>query len=275
MCTIDGCGPQKPMPPINLSGSDRRAFLAGAISLPLATVLAFPDLAKAQSANLADVRIATPSGGEALGVIAMPAKLPAPTVVLIHEWWGLNDQIKAVAAELANLGYIALAIDLFGGEVATTGAGARALIGAMDSGAATEQLATAIGYLRGLDGSNGKVGTVGWCFGGGWSLNASIAAPVDATVIYYGRVTPPASDLQNLAGPVLGHFATQDGFINRDMVGGFESEMAKAGKTDALEVHWYDAHHAFANPTGSRYDEEDAALAWERTIEFFAKNLKV
>ena len=94
-------------------------------------------------------------------MIAMPASLPAPTVVLIHEWWGLNDQIKAVAAEFAKLGYVALAIDLYDGEVATTGESARALVGKLDNGAATEQLATAIGYLRTLDGSNGKVGTVG------------------------------------------------------------------------------------------------------------------
>ena len=274
MCTIDGCGPQKPMPPITLAETDRRAFLAGAISLPLATVLAFPELAHAQAAGLRDITIPTPGGGLARGVIAMPAILPAPTVMLIHEWWGLNDQIKAVAAEFANLGYIALAIDLYEGKVATTGSGARALIGKMDNRAATEQLATAVNYLRSVDGSNGKVGTVGWCFGGGWSLNASIAAPVDATVIYYGRVTRPASDLGNLAGPVMGHFGTLDTSINAAMVDGFASEMAKAGKRRKLTVHWYEAHHAFANPTGSRYDEADASLAWRRTLEFYAKHLR-
>ena len=273
MCTIDGCGPQKKMPPIKVSQNDRRAFIAGAIGLPLATVLAFPELAQAQVASLSDVTIPTPSGGTARGMIAMPASLPAPTVVLIHEWWGLNDQIKAVAAEFAKLGYVALAIDLYDGEVATTGESARALVGKLDNGAATEQLATAIGYLRTLDGSNGKVGTVGWCFGGAWSLNASIAAPVDATVIYYGRVTRPAADLGNISGPVMGHFGTQDNFINAEMVDGFTAEMGKIGKAGDLTVHWYDANHAFANPSGARYDQADAALAWRRTLEFCAKHL--
>jgi len=273
MCTIDSCGPQKAIPAIELPETDRRAFLAGALSLPLATVLAFPELAKAQAGKTAPVEISFGDGGNATGVIAMPARLPAPTVLLIHEWWGLNDQIKAVTAELAKQGYIALAIDLFDGTVATTGTQARTLIGRMDVERATDQLIATIAYLRDLDGSNGKVGTVGWCFGGGWSLNASISAPVDATVIYYGRVTRNAADLGRLDGPVLGHFATQDGFINRDMVSGFKRNMAKADKAEQLSVHWYEAHHAFANPTGSRYDQADAALAWQRTLAFFETNL--
>ena len=88
-----------------------------------------------------------------------------------------------------------------------------------------------------------SIGTVGWCFGGGWSLNASIAAPVDATVIYYGRVTRPEQDLARLRGPVLGHFATQDKWINKKMVGAFEAAMKGAGKS--IASHWYQANHAF------------------------------
>ncbi|MEE9428965.1 MAG: dienelactone hydrolase family protein [Paracoccaceae bacterium] len=274
MCSIEGCGSQTPMPPIKLSAPDRRSFLAGIIGLPLATVLAIPELAQAQAARLAEIEIPTENGGIARGVIAMPAKLPAPTVLLIHEWWGLNDQIKSVAAELAALGYIALAVDLYDGKVATSANGARGLMQALDGSGAMDQLATTVGYLRELNGSNGKVGTVGWCFGGGWSLNASIAAPVDATVIYYGQVTQPAVKLRKLSGPVMGHFGTRDQSINSNMVSGFAAEMTTAGKSDNLTVHWYDAHHAFANPTGSRYDQADAALAWDRTLKFFTTNLQ-
>lgn len=112
------------MPVFKLSEPDRRAFLAGAISLPLATVLAVPELARAQGARLTEVDLPTQSGDTARGMIAMPAKQSAPAVLLVHEWWGLNDQIKAVAAELADLGFIVLAVDLFDGKAATTASGA-------------------------------------------------------------------------------------------------------------------------------------------------------
>jgi len=141
----------------------------------------------------------------------------------------------------------------------------------VDASVATDTLASWIAWLRQHDKVAGKLGTIGWCFGGGWSLNASIAAPVEATVVYYGRVNRSAADLKSLKGPVLGQFATQDGWINKEMVEGFEAEMAKAGKS--VENHWYEADHAFANPTSARYDEGDAKLAWQRTLAFFEANL--
>ena len=102
---------------------------------------------------------------------------------------------------------------------------------------------------------------------------SAIATPVDATVIYYGRVTHNAEDLKALSGPVLGHFGTLDENINKAMVGGFEESMKEAGKADELTVYWYEADHAFANPTGARYDADDAKLAWERTQDFLKANL--
>ncbi len=273
MCELDGCGDSQNKPKVRVSEIDRRAFLLGAASLPLAAILAYPEFAAAQAAGLSPIEVPY-EGGIATGVIAKPAKTPAPAVVLIHEWWGLNDNIKAMAAEFANLGYLAFAIDLHGGKVATTPNEAKALTGGGDNAKRLNDLKSVINFLRHHKDSNGKVGTIGWCFGGGWSLDASIAEPVDATVIYYGRVTRQANELQTLQGPVLGHFATEDKFINAAMVGGFESEMAKAGKSSKLEIHWYTANHAFANPTGARYDAEDAAIAWARTTAFFEKELK-
>ena len=180
--------------------------------------------------------------------LALPADTPAPAVLLIHEWWGLNDQIKAVAGELARQGYMALAVDLYDGNVATASEEAERLRKAVDAAVATDTLVSWVEWLRKHPKGTGKVATIGWCFGGGWSLNASIATPVDATIIYYGQVDQPASRLARLQGPVLGHFATRDQRINRPMVEGFEKAMAEAGKP--LTVYWYEADHAFANPTG-------------------------
>ena len=244
------------------------APLAG---FPLAATLADPKLARAAVANLHDYTINTPQGRRVNGALAMPIGVPAPTVILIHDGWGLNDQIKTVTAEYGRQGYLAVAVDLMAGSVATTTEEARALTRSVDPAAATDTLAGWIEWLRVHDASNRKIGTVGWCFGGGWALNASIATPVEATVIYYGRVTRVAGDLRKLKGPVLGHFATRDRFVGAAMVTAWEQAMNEAGK--AYETHWYDADRGFANPTSARYDETDARLAWGRTLAFLGKHL--
>ncbi|MDF1736353.1 MAG: dienelactone hydrolase family protein [Minwuia sp.] len=249
----------------------RRTVLKGAASLPLAAILADPMLARAAAHGLQDVSITTAGGKSVHAALALPATAPAAAVLLIHEWWGLNDQIKSVAARLAEEGYVALAVDLYDGKVATDPGDARSYMGQVNGGEATDTLASWIGWLKDHEKTNGKVATVGWCFGGGWSLNASIAAPVDGTIVYYGNVSRKAADLKALKGPVLGHFATEDQWINKAMVSGFEAEMKQAGKS--LTAHWYDANHAFANPTSARYDEADAALSWQRTQAFLKETL--
>jgi carboxymethylenebutenolidase len=239
--------------------------------LPLAMVLADPTLARAAADGTETVDITTASGERVSAALALPAATPAPAILLVHEWWGLNDHIKSVAAEFAAQGYVALAVDLYGGKVATTRDDAKTYMGQVADGAATATVAAWVDWLRGRDDVTGKIGTVGWCFGGGWSLNAALAWPIDAAVVYYGRVTKTPADLAALEGPVLGHFATRDNWINGDMVAGFETAMDAAGKT--YTSHWYDADHAFANPTSARYDAADAALAWDRTLAFFAAHL--
>jgi carboxymethylenebutenolidase len=272
MCDLHGCGKASLRPLPEVTDRQRRDFLKGAIALPLAAVLAYPDLARAAGATTTPVAIPADLAGDAVGALALPAKTPAPAVLLIHEWWGLNDQIRSMAAELAEEGYIALAIDLYGGKVAQSPEEARALMAAVDPVRATEQLVAAVAWLRQRPDCTGKVGTIGWCFGGGWSLNCALATPVDATVVYYGNVRKGAADLARLKSPVLGHFGTLDKNINKEMVDGFEAAMKAAGKTD-LTVEWYEADHAFANPTGARYDAADARLAWERTLAFFRQHL--
>jgi len=146
---------------------------------------------------------------------------------------------------------------------------ARRYMNSVDPVQGTETVKAWVKWLKAHEKATGKVGTIGWCFGGGLSLDASIVTPVDATVVYYGRVD--ADDLRALKGPVLGHFATGDQWINQKMVSAFEAEMDKAGK--AYKSHWYEAQHAFANPTSARYDKQDAKLAWQRTMAFFKENL--
>jgi len=272
MCTIFGCGDDDETPKPELNDSDRRSFIKGAIALPLATVLAYPELAGAAASRTTPISVKIPGGGEVKCIIALPAKLPAPTVLLVHEWWGLNDQIKSVAVEFAKQGYMAVAIDLYNGQATSNSATARRLMRNVDEDLATKQIKAMADWMRAHKNSTGKVGTIGWCFGGGWSLNCSIATPVDATVIYYGHVKRSAEQLASLKGPVLAHFASKDKWINKPMVEDFEAEMKKAGKTD-LTVHWYEADHAFANPSSARYDQKDAALAWQRTLEFYKKHL--
>jgi carboxymethylenebutenolidase len=249
----------------------RRDVLTGFAGLSLAALLADPVRVAQAAAGLETVTVKTPSGRSVSAALALPAQTPAGGVMIIHEWWGLNDQIKAVASELAAGGFVGLAIDLYDGKVASDPDGAKAAMGAVKDAEATETVATWIDHLRAMKEVNGKVATLGFCFGGGWSLNASLARPVDATVIYYGRVDKTAAELKALKGPVLGQFATQDTFINPPMVDGFEAALKEDGIKH--EIFRYDANHAFANPTGQNYDKEDARLAWDRTVAFLKANI--
>ena len=244
----------------------RKLLMTGLAGLPLAAVLADPRLAALAAEGTEPVSITTKGGQNVSAAIALPAKTPAPAVLLIHEWWGLNDQIKTMAVEFAKEGYVALAVDLYGGAAAATPEEAQALMQSVDPSKATDALVSWIGWLRDNQAVNGKVATVGWCFGGGWAIDGPIAAPVEATVIYYGRLPQGAAEVRPVTGPVLGHFGEQDKFINHDMVAGFEKAMKEAGKP--LTVYWYDANHAFANPTGANYNKADAQVAWSRTLEF-------
>ncbi len=249
----------------------RRQVLTGLAGLPLAAILADTRLARAAAAGLTPVSLQISGGRQVTAALAVPESTPAPAVLLIHEWWGLNDRIKTAATEFAREGYLALAVDLYDGDVATSPDEARAYMQRVDAATATETLSAWIAWLRAHENGSGKVGTIGWSFGGGWSLNASIATPVNATVVYYGRVNRQAAELANLEGPVLCHFATRDNWITAEMVAGFESEMTAASRN--FETYWYEADHGFDNPTGARYDQADAQLAWMRTLAFYNTQL--
>ncbi|MGB1238965.1 MAG: dienelactone hydrolase family protein [Pseudomonadales bacterium] len=274
MCDEKSCSPDSAAPQIKLSALKRRQFLQGVISLPLATILGVPGLALAAADKLERVYITAENGERSVGALALSEKLEgAPTVMLIHEWWGLNDQIKAVAQSFAEQGYIALAVDLYAGELATTGQQANTLMNAVDGQEAQQTLNTWVDYLRHYADESRSVGCIGWCFGGGWALNTALATQLDATVVYYGNMAKSAVQLSALKSPLLGHFATRDQWIDRAMLERFERQLAASGSSVRPEFHWYEADHAFANPTRARYDAEDTALAWQRTLDFLARYL--
>jgi carboxymethylenebutenolidase len=250
----------------------RRQVLTGMAGISLAALLADPVRVAQAAASLKTITTKTASGRTVSAALALPAQVPAGGVMIVHEWWGLNDQIKSVAAQLAEENFVALAIDLYDGKTASDPGTAQQLMGGVKDAEATETVTTWLDQLYAMKEVNGKVATLGFCFGGGWSLNASLAHPVDATVIYYGRVDKSPEELKKLKGPVLGHFGGKDTYINPPMVDGFEAAMKQDGKP--AEIYRYaDANHAFANPTGQSYEKEDARVAWDRTVAFLKKTI--
>lgn len=221
------------------------------------------------------VRYAEIHGKPVYGFLARPAgaRNDVPGIVVIHEWWGLNDNIRAVTRQLAGEGYAALAVDLMGGGVATTPDSARQLaqFASDQAPATTANLSAAIGFLR--KGGATRIGTIGWCFGGYWSLQAGIVGgqEVNAVVMYYGRpVTDPAT-LSGLRAPLLGIFGTQDRGIPADSVRAMAASLQRLGKSQVVE--FFEAGHGFANPSGRAYSQAAADSAWTRTTAFFRAHL--
>ncbi len=212
------------------------------------------------------------------GFLARPANAtgPLPAVILIHEWWGLNDNIRSMAEQVAARGYLALAVDLYGGETAQTAEEARELVGlAMENrGRIEDNLRQAYDYVSSTGGA-ARVGTLGWCFGGGWSLNTALLMPaeIDATVIYYGRLVTDPDQLKTLDMPVLGIFGSEDRGIPLASVNAFEKAMRDLGKDVTVKIY-EGANHAFANPSGQRYDPQAAEDAWALTVAFLDRHLK-
>lgn len=213
-----------------------------------------------------------PDGGDCSGYLASPAGSDkAPGVVVIQEWWGLNDQIKGVAERLASLGYRALVPDLYKGKVTVDAAEANHLMTNLNfADAATENVR---GAARWLKQSSAKVGVVGFCMGGALTVLAAMYVPeTDACSSWYGFPPDEAGDVRNIKTPLQLHFAEQDGFFTPEAAKGLEARLREGMVPFAF--HWYNANHAFFNQTGQNYNAEAANLAWERTTAFFAKHLK-
>jgi len=214
-----------------------------------------------------------PKGGK--GYWVATEEDPDKVVIVIHEWWGLNDYVRKVADEYAAaVGGAALAVDLYEGKVATDAAQAGEYMRAVDSARATKVLRGAISALEnGKLASSAKLATVGFCFGGGWSHRAAILGgdSVKACVIFYGQPETDPAELAKLKAPVLMVWPTQDKWINKAMVDGFRSAMEKAGKS--LQVEAYDADHAFSNPSSTAYNSEDAKDAFTKATAFMKSSL--
>jgi carboxymethylenebutenolidase len=209
------------------------------------------------------------------GYLARPAGEPRAGLIVIHEWWGLNDNIREMSKRLAEEGYLALAVDLYEGEVAADAEQARSLMSAAmgDSDRIDAVLEAAYRWLR-EEGEVERVGSIGWCLGGALSLRTAIMLPeeLDAAVIYYGRLVTEPARLAPLRMPILGIFGGRDRGIPLESVREFEAMLQTLGKTAEIVVYDH-ADHAFANPSGTRYEPEAAADAWRRTLEFLDEHL--
>lgn len=195
-------------------------------------------------------------------------------IFVIQEWWGLNDNIKREADNLfKDLGNVnVLALDMYDGKVATDRDLAGKYMGEFKQNRGDVIVKGAIAYV----GKSARIGTIGWCFGGGQSLLASLAAGKQAAacVMYYGAPVDDVATLKTLNCDVLNIWATQDQWINKAMMDKFEANMKAAGKK--LTIKSYDADHAFANPSNAMgtYNESAAKDAYKNTVAFFKEKLK-
>ncbi|MDO8728409.1 MAG: dienelactone hydrolase family protein [bacterium] len=195
-----------------------------------------------------------------------------PGVVMIHEWWGLNDNIKGMAKELAKEGYKVLAVDLFG-KVAITPEEARAQTTGLDQAKALENLKAATNFLR--QAGAPKVASLGWCFGGKQSVELAISGTnLDATVVYYGSGLATTTDkLKPITWPVLGIFGDKDQSIPVETVRAFEASLNTLGIKNEMYIY-PGVGHAFANPSGMNYAPNETKDSWAKTLVFLEKNLK-
>ena len=218
------------------------------------------------------------SGNESVhGVLFTPAgKGPFPALVVVHEWWGLNDWVKEQAQKLAEQGYAALAVDLYRGKVTTKPDEAHELMRGLPQDRGMRDLRAAVAYLESQKNIDPKkVGSIGWCMGGGWALGLAEHEPSLAVVVVnYGELPSDTDTMKPINAAVLGSFGGQDRGIPPEDVNKFEQQMKALGKK--VEVKIYpDAGHAFENPNNKQgYRLQDAQDAWQRTVAFLEENLK-
>lgn len=221
-----------------------------------------------------------PDGQEVAGYLAEPVQgAKAPAIVVIQEWWGLNDQIRGVADKLAKEGYRALVPDLYRGKVALAANEAEHLMNGLNFGeAAGQDIRGAVQYLKGS--GSAKTGVTGFCMGGALTLLSAVNVPeMDAGVVWYGYPPLEYIDASKIKVPLMAHWATHDQAFPIAKVDDLE-KMLGAAKV-GYEFHRYDCKHAFANETADsknmdmlKYDPVAAELAWGRTMAFFAKHLR-
>ena len=218
------------------------------------------------------------SGDETVSALLYtpPGKGRFAALVVIHEWWGLNDWVKEQASKLADQGYVTLAVDLYRGKVAATPDEAHELSRGLPHDRADRDLLAAANYLRSLRNVDPRhVGSIGWCMGGGYSLDLALEDPhLAAAVIKYGRLATSVDSLKKIHAPILGIFGGQDRGIPVADVRNFEQQMKQLGKPVEIAI-FPEAGHAFENPNNKTgYRAEDAAEAWAKTVAFLRRTLQ-
>jgi carboxymethylenebutenolidase len=217
--------------------------------------------------------------GNSVGYLVYPTnytnqKLPA--VIMIHEWWGLNDNIKNMANMLAKEGYVVLSVDLYNGTAATDSSRASELSASVrnNPSGAIANMKSAVSYLSSLENVNAsRIASLGWCFGGGQSLQLALNSeehPLAATILYYGNLVNDTEALSKIKWPVLGIFGDQDQSIPVDTVKQFEQALNEIGVTNEIYIY-PGVGHAFANPSNDNYAPKETADAWQKTIAFLDK----
>jgi carboxymethylenebutenolidase len=236
-------------------------------------------LLAATVASAAEQPVTFKSGSEnAMGVLVTPdGKGPFPGVVVIQEWWGLTDWVKDQARALAKQGYVALAVDLYRGKATDKQEEAHQLMMGLPQDRAVRDLQAGYAFLRSRpDVKKDRIGAVGWCMGGRYSLLLATVEPtLAADVAYYGAPPTDPAAIAAIKAPILGNYGAEDKGPTPDQVKEFEQAMKKAGKSIDVKIY-PGAGHAFANvhnPWGG-YRKEAAADAWVRTTAFLAKYLK-
>jgi len=233
-------------------------------------------LAATAQAKVAEVTFpSTPDSGR--GFLAAPAKAGKhPALIVVQEWWGVDDWIKGNVERFAANGYVALAPDLYRGKVAKTMDEAHELSRGLPQDRAMADLKAAFNYLASRSNVDANhIGIIGWCMGGGYALDLALAEPrAAALVINYGHLMTNPDSIASLTPPILGNFGANDGGIPPKDVQAFEQALVKAGKRADVKIY-ANAGHAFMNPNNKKgYVKEDADDAWKRIDAFLAKALK-
>jgi carboxymethylenebutenolidase len=210
------------------------------------------------------------------GYLSMPDQTPAPGVVVLQEWWGLEPHIQDVADRFADAGFVALAPDLYRGVVVDEPDEARKLAMELEHDKAVSEIDSAMRFLLGMEQvDSDKSGVVGFCMGGGLALK--VACKSDATgaaIVFYGRNPDPIDQVRNLKAPLLGLYGEQDSGIPPSEVERLRDALADAGKKDFHLQIYPDAPHAFFNDQRASYREDAARDAWETTLVFLREHLE-
>jgi carboxymethylenebutenolidase len=237
----------------------------------LGAALAMPVFASEQAVKFG-------KGDEASGLLVTPeGKGPVPAIVVIQEWWGMNDWVKDQARALAKEGYVALAVDLYRGKVTDKQEEAHQLMMGLPEERAMSDLKAAVDFLAARsDVKTDALGAIGWCMGGKYAYRLAVEEPrLSAVDGYYGMPPQDEAAIGKIKASVMGNFGAEDKGPTPDQAKAFEAALKKAGKP--VDIKIYDgAGHAFANPNNpwKGYREEAAKDAWSRTIAFFDANLK-